>query len=50
MVVSRWQRQALTFAKTREEYKFRQIGLAVTIALIGLLMLTLYLKLRQMEK
>lgn len=37
-------------AKTREEYKFRQIGLAVTIALIGLLMLTLYLKLRQLEK
>jgi hypothetical protein len=36
--------------KAREEYKFRQIGLAVTIALIGLLMLTLYLKLRQLEK
>jgi hypothetical protein len=33
-----------------EEYKYRQIGLAVSIALIGLLMLTIYLKLRQMEK
>ena len=34
-------------SKAREEYKFRQIGLAVSIASIGLLMLTLYLKLRQ---
>jgi len=36
--------------RAREEYKFRQIGLAVSIALIGLLMLVLYLKLRQLEK
>jgi cytochrome c1 len=36
--------------KAREEYKYRQIGLAVSIALIGLLMLTIYLKLRQLEK
>jgi hypothetical protein len=36
--------------KAREEYKYRQIGLGVSIALIGLLMLTIYLKLRQMEK
>ena len=33
-----------------EEYKYRQIGLAVSNGLIGLLMLTIYLKLRQMEK
>ena len=33
-----------------EEYKYRQIGLAVSIAFIGLLMLAIYLKLRQMEK
>jgi hypothetical protein len=36
--------------KAREEYKYRQVGLAVSIALIGLLMLTIYLKLRQLEK
>jgi Cytochrome c3 len=36
--------------KAREEYKYRQIGLAVSIALIGLLMLVTYLKLRQLEK
>ena len=36
--------------KAHEEYKYRQIGLAVSIGLIGLLMLTIYLKLRQMEK
>jgi hypothetical protein len=36
--------------KAREEYKYRQIGLAVSIALIGLLMLAIYLKLRQLEK
>jgi hypothetical protein len=36
--------------KAREEYKYRQIGLAVSIGLIGLLMLTIYLKLRQLEK
>jgi hypothetical protein len=37
-------------AKASEEYKYRQIGLAVSIALIGLLMLAIYLKLRQLEK
>ena len=36
--------------KAREEFKYRQIGLAVSIGLIGLLMLATYLKLRQMEK
>jgi hypothetical protein len=36
--------------KAREEYKYRQIGLVVSIGLIGLLMLMIYLKLRQMEK
>ena len=36
--------------KAREEYKFRQIGLAASIAFIGLLMLAIYLKLRQLEK
>ncbi len=32
------------------EYKYRQIGLVVSIALIGVLMGAIYLKLRQMEK
>jgi hypothetical protein len=36
--------------KAGEEFKFRQIGLVVSIAFIGILMLALYLKLRQMEK
>jgi Cytochrome c3 len=36
--------------KAREEYKYRQFGLAGSIALIGLLMLAIYLKLRQLEK
>ena len=36
--------------QAREEYKYRQIGLGASIAVIGLLMLTLYLKLRQLEK
>ncbi len=36
--------------KARGEYKFRQIGLAAAIAWIGLLMLAIYLKLRQLEK
>lgn len=36
--------------KARQEYKYRQVGLAASIALIGLLMLTIYLKLRQLEK
>jgi hypothetical protein len=37
-------------SEARHEYKFRQIGLVASIAIIGLLMLTLYLKLRQLEK
>ena len=37
-------------AQARKEYKTRQIGLAAMIGVIGLLMLTLYLKLRQLEK
>lgn len=36
--------------QAREEYKYRQIGLAVSIGLIGFLMLAIYLKLRQLEK
>ena len=36
--------------KAGEEFKFRQIGLVVSISFIGLLMLAMYLKLRQMEK
>jgi predicted CXXCH cytochrome family protein len=36
--------------KASEEFKFRQIGLVVSIGFIGLLMLAIYLKLRQMEK
>ncbi len=36
--------------KARAEYKYRQYGLAASIAVIGLLMLTIYLKLRQLEK
>jgi hypothetical protein len=36
--------------KARGEYRFRQVGLAVSIASIGLLMLAIYLKLRQLEK
>ena len=36
--------------RATEEFKYRQIGLAVSIAFIGLLMLAVYLKLRQMEK
>jgi predicted CXXCH cytochrome family protein len=36
--------------KARDEYRFRQAGLAASIAVIGLLMVTLYLKLRQLEK
>ncbi len=36
--------------KARGEYKYRQFGLAASIALIGLLMLAIYLKLRQLEK
>ena len=36
--------------KAREEYNSRQVGLAASIGLIGLLMLAIYLKLRQLEK
>jgi predicted CXXCH cytochrome family protein len=34
----------------REEFKYRQIGLALSISVIALLMLALYLKLRQLER
>jgi len=37
-------------SKANEEFKYRQIGLVVSIAFIGLLMLAIYFKLRQMEK
>jgi len=37
-------------AKAREEYNFRQFWLALSIATIALLMLTLYLKLLRMEQ
>ncbi len=40
----------LLVKKARAEYKYRQFGLAASIAVIGLLMLTIYLKLRQLEK
>ena len=36
--------------KSNDEFKYRQIGLAVSIAFIGLLMVAIYFKLRQMEK
>jgi hypothetical protein len=36
--------------KAYQEYKYRQLGLAASIAVIGLLMLAVYLKLRQLEK
>jgi predicted CXXCH cytochrome family protein len=44
------QRTDVLVNKAREEYKYRQFGLAVSIALIGLLILAIYLKLRQLEK
>jgi hypothetical protein len=44
------QRTGALVDKAREEYKYRQIGLAVSIGVIGLLMLAIYLKLRQLEK
>jgi hypothetical protein len=44
------QRTDVLVNKAHEEYKYRQIGLAVSIGLIGLLMLATYLKLRQLEK
>ena len=34
----------------KRHYKYRQVGLAVSIGLIGLLTLPIYLKLRQKEK
>ena len=37
-------------SSAHQEFKFRQYGLAVSIAAIGILMLTLYLKLRDLEK
>ena len=36
--------------KATEEFKYRQIGLVVSIGFIGLLMLAIYLKLKQLEK
>jgi hypothetical protein len=36
--------------KAREEYNFRQFWLALSIGVIGLVMVALYLKLRQMER
>jgi len=36
--------------KAHQEYKYRQVGLAVSIAWIGLLILAIYVKLRQLEK
>jgi predicted CXXCH cytochrome family protein len=44
------QRTGALVDKAREEYKYRQFGLAVSIGVIGLLMLAIYLKLRQLEK
>jgi len=35
--------------KAQEEFNFRQLGLFVSIGLIGLLMLAIYAKLRQLE-
>ena len=37
-------------AKARDEYKLRQTGLVASIAIIGLLMLAIYLKLRHLER
>jgi hypothetical protein len=36
--------------KANDEFKYRQIGLVVSIACIGLLLIAIYFKLRQMEK
>lgn len=44
------QRTDALVEKAREEYRYRQFGLAASIAVIGLLMLAIYLKLRQLEK
>jgi ElaB/YqjD/DUF883 family membrane-anchored ribosome-binding protein len=44
------QRTDALVKKASEEFKYRQIGLAVSIGLIGLLMVAIYLKLRQLEK
>ncbi len=44
------QQADLLVKKAGAEYKYRQFGLAASIAVIGILMLTIYLKLRQLEK
>jgi predicted CXXCH cytochrome family protein len=44
------QRMTTLVDKARAEYKYRQTGLVVSIVLIGLLMLAIYLKLRQLER
>lgn len=41
------QRTDVLVNKASEDYKYRQIGVAVNIGLTGLLMLTIYSKLRQ---
>ena len=43
------QRSQTLVKQARAEFKFRRIGLYVSIALIGLLMIAIYLKLRQLE-
>jgi hypothetical protein len=44
------QRADVLVNKASEEYKYPQIGRAASIGLTGLLILTIYLKLRQLEK
>jgi hypothetical protein len=44
------QRTDALVSKAHQEYKYRQLGLAASIAVIGLLMLAIYLKLHQLEK
>lgn len=44
------QRTTELVAAAREEYRYRQVGLAVSIGLIGVLMAAIYLKLRQLER
>lgn len=44
------QQADLLIKNAHEEHKYRQVGLAASIAVIGLLMLAIYLKLRQLEK
>ena len=43
------QRISTLVDQAKKEYRLRQLGLAASIALIGLLMITLYLKLRRLE-